>query len=729
MPEIRLSLSFNPLLAVAAALAAGALATIAYRSTVPPVPRFYRILLGCLRGSGLFLLFLLLGEPLFTFLSRSVVPPGILVLIDNSRSMALVDGEQPRSDVVRSFLASAEMKDLSSVGVVSYALFDGAVRPMTRLEIDSLRFSGARTNIEAALSWVRQVVARSGGSELKALRNLRAIVLVSDGVVTEGAHPAFDAPQLGIPVYTVAVGDSLPARDLLVRRVDVNALVYRGSQVPVTVWVRGVGIGEQRVEVVLKSGREELARETLTLTGERTDERVSLGFVADSAGTRRLTASVSPVAGERTTRNNVYPFSVRVLESRIRLLLLGGGPSADVACVRRAFERDPNIELTTRIQKQEGVFYEGEWSPAVARDADAVVLVGFPVPATSQEVLRSLAGALEGKPSVLFVMSRLVDHAKLRQLERKLSFAVESVGTLETRLFVRIPDEHRSHPLFQLSGGRSLADLVQALPPLFALQGAYRPAPDARVVAVGGSGAGGTKPFLIARSEGRQRSLAVLGYGLWQWDLLRNLPDGSERLAEHLLSNAVRWLTAVTDERRVRVNPVREVVEGGEPVEFTGEVYDESLLPVSNAEVKVTVEGAGGNVVLSLIPSGNGRYEGSLPELPEGSYRYEATATRRGEGLGRDRGDVVVEEGTLEFRETAANPALLRQLAARSGGVHVGAEHPEGLARAVRNRSDFLPREEVRADDLRPMNLEWFTAVVVGLFAAEWILRRRAGML
>src|SRR5690606_36395152 len=154
-----------------------------------------------------------------------------------------------------------------------------------------------------------------------------------------------------------------------------------------------------------------------------------------------------------------------------------------------------------------------------------------------------------------------------------------------------------------------------------------------------------------------------------------------------------RWVTAREDRRPVRVRPDRALFGEGEPVTFTGQVYDESLQPIGDADVRVTVRMPDGTETpYTMRPLGNGRYALDAGTLPSGSYGFTAQATRGAEALGDDRGAFAVGALALEFREPGADAALMRQLARRSGGRVVPVAEVGGLRDALAREGLFAPR-------------------------------------
>ena len=126
--------------------------------------------------------------------------------------------------------------------------------------------------------------------------------------------------------------------------------------------------------------------------------------------------------------------------------------------------------------------------------------------------------------------------------------------------------------------------------------------------------------------------------------------------------------------------------------------------------------------------AGNGRYTLDAGRRPAGSYTFEAAARRGGQPLGEDRGAFAVGPLAVEFREPGADVALLRQIALRSGGRMVPLDEIGGLRDALA-REGRLGARTVEQERETPL-LDWplLLLFVVVCLTAEWVLRKRAGM-
>ena len=67
-------------------------------------------------------------------------------------------------------------------------------------------------------------------------------------------------------------------------------------------------------------------------------------------------------------------------------------------------------------------------------------------------------------------------------------------------------------------------------------------------------------------------------------------------------------------------------------------------------------------------------------------------------------------------------------MAARSGGAVVGLDTLGAFVAGLRERGALADRPLVREDETPLVGLPWLLATVVALLTAEWVVRKRAGM-
>lgn len=721
MQSLDIAFSASPVVVFLLLVLAAALSFFFYRRTLPAVTLRRRIFLGTLRGIVLAFLFLALCEPLVHLVSVTRHPPLAIVLLDNSASTGIVDQTGNRAAVVAELMHDVIPASLPASLVPLYIPFGAATFPALERPPDSLDHRDELTDIASAL--------RSLGSE-RQRGNIVLVILVTDGVATLGENPAYQATAPGVPVFTVGVGDTAEQRDILISRVVANELVYAETAAPVDILVRGAGYAGRKVEVTLAEGNQVLARERVVLPASG-DIPAQLAYTPESEGTHRYTVRVSALEGELTQANNQRMITVRVLKNRLRLLLVAGGPGSDLALVRQSLADDERFSVKTRTQKLGSGFYEAPMTSADLDSADCLITIGMPTAATPASTVQALANAItaRGKP-LLFIGGKAVDTGRLLQMAPSLPVAPGPPSTLEQEVEFVVHPQARSHPLLSVdpSSGSVPWD---ALPPLFSTltpftlrEGAFTLGnPRIRTITL-------LQPLIAMRSVADSRSLAITGYGIWRWRLMAQGKAETRPLLQTFLSNAVTWLSARDEGKSVRVRPAKDAFARGEGMEFAGQVYTSAGQPMEDARVRLVITGGGETVEHDLRSIGSGRYEGSIEGLPQGTYAYVARADRDGFAIGEDRGTFSVGGLNLEFQETRMNAGILRQIAFRSGGRYFpAAEAGTSLRRALDSLGTFPPGEEPHVRTVELAHWQVLVPLLLILLAAEWIVRRRSGML
>ena len=706
---------------------AGWLTWWTYRKSVPRLSPWLGWFVPLLRFSSLSLILFLLLEPLLSRTRTIVTPPLLAVLVDESESLgvtgAVDTSSGPALEQVREALRRIPLSEVN--GEVRLFGFGSGVRPLDPETSwpDSLRFDEQRTNFSLGLERIRDDLAGA---------NLRVVLLVSDGRHNTGRNPVFIADRFAVPIITGVTGDTTTRRDLYLRSIVTNEIGYVDSELPVRALVRAEGIEARDVEVRLAVEGELVDSRTIRIQ-PGVEQAVDMTFEPDSSGLKRVSVSVTRVDGEVTYRNNVESAAVQVLNSRKRVLLLGSGPGPDLSSLRQILERDRNVDLTVSVYRDGTEYYESVL-PSVVASFDLVVLAGFPGNSTPATVVSTVASALADSedgtgPGLLFVLGHETDLGQFnRYFAPLLPVHAGAIRAQFTESTAAITETGRAHPVV------SPLELEprdwDRLPPIYTSASRWEVAPDGRVLATARvRGVTLPDPLVAVMQRPDARAAAVLAAGTWRW---KNLPEDLatyEELWPDVVGNLVVWLTAENDDRPVRVRPATASFAGSDRIRFSGQVYDESLQPISDAAVEVSVLApAGARYPFTMDPAGNGLYALETDALPGGSYRYRATAERDGTEIGSDEGSFVVGDLALEFKETRADPVLMRQLSQRSGGLAVRTTELTDLARQLASLDAWQPRIETATRESELWRRSVFLGIIVFLLTLEWFLRKRSGL-
>lgn len=721
MNGITLAFAVSVPVAIAIAAAAFGLAWWSYRRTTPAVSRRRQWVLIALRTTGIGLLLLLLMEPILSFTSISVVPPSILVAIDESASMRLPGLDSMRTREAAAVLSRIEQSPLASA--IHVLGFGDSTTPISLpLGSDTLRSDRIATRLDLPFASLADSLKR---------HNIRGVVLLTDGRMTAGSSPLYQAEELGLPVYAVGFGDSIEPRDIAVQSIMTNDVTYVATEVPVDVRLRSSGSAGGRTTITLRANGAVVASKDIEFSAGAAEQTVSFAFRPAREGVVRLRADAAPVAGELTVNNNARTTFVKVKPNRRRYVLIAGGPNADVAFVRRHLEADRSISVATYIGRGDGSFIEGDLTPSTFRDAASVVLIDFPTSSTPAEVLHVVRDGLASRDlSLLLLGGSRLDAAKLKALEPLLPVTIGTPRNGEMAVTSRLEDAGRESPVTKILAIERWNDL----PPIYRSETPFTARSESQtLVSLHRPGSSLKEPLIVSRRSGSGRSVAVLGYGLYRWDLLGgesgpNTRDSMPSVLDAFVGNALRWLAASETDRRVRVAAEKRSYAADETVRIVGQVYDESYDPLSDARVVASVQGTGGAEKITLAPVGNGRYEATLGIRPAGEYTVAGTAFQGSRQIGTDAAGFTVGDLGPEFAQPFMNVDLLRNLAERTGGVFYTSRRAHNMIDDIRSNSQFQPRSIEQRSDHPLWRLPWVLAAALAAFATEWLIRKRSGL-
>lgn len=701
-------------------LLASAGAWYTYTRVVPPQTPSVILALRLLRTIGLACLILLLFEPMLRIVQSETVRPRIAVLVDASRSMprlAKRDTTSLRQDV------ASIISDLQRDNDVDIYAYSDVLADLS--SGDSISFRGYRTNISGALTAIanRSVERRVG-----------AIVLLTDGQHNGTDNPLRSVDNLGIGVYSIGYGDTVMPKDIAITRLLVPSVGVVGEAIPITIDLSSSRVPDGQYELVIDDNGTRVRSERVTIRSGVELQTLTFDWKPTQEGVRKLAVAIQPLDGESSVANNRIQSFVDVRSFKRTVVMIAGSPSPDVTFVKASLTRDPSVTVKTFIQRQGTDFYEGRPTSKDLIDIEAVILIGYPTASSDVQTIEMIARACTAGTALFFMPSVQVEYRKLGALEAVLPFRVTGSRPQEFLVTPEVSSGRSTDPIMRITGADADGAAWNALPPVYRTETFVEPTAGSQVLATMRVGnASLEEPLIMKRDDGRTRSVAVLGYGLYRWRLLGSAPAQSRGgvavdVLDAFMTNSVAWLRVRDSERRIVVAPTQTIYATGEPVAFIGSVQDEAFAAVDDAEVRVVVSSGAGERSVVLAQQGSGRYGAQLGSMPPGDYSYTATVVRRGEAMAVRRGRFAVGDLQIEDVAVVRNVPLLSALAQRTNALAASRNQLDQLLEALER--DPRMRDVVRTRDREyPVyHLPWLIVIGILSFAAEWALRKRRGL-
>lgn len=715
--NVRLTLSSSAWWYVLAALVLLAVAYAVYRYTLPPVSGIRRSILWLLRGTALVLLTLLLFEPVLSYIFSRKQPPAVALLVDVSASISGSSGTADRAAVVKHWLTSSGTRQLADKSQLRIFTFSDSTREVPSDSLNGLAFSSVGTDIAGAIERAEKSLAGE---------NLAAVVVVTDGAYNSGENPVRVAAESPAPIYTIGVGDTAASRDAVISQMLTNEITYVGSAVPIELRVRARGLkGQQATLRLAGPGGKEYGRQIVHFDAEDTEQSVSLTFATDHPGDIRVVAALDSVPGESLLDNNRRSVIIRVLENKSKVLLFSGPPTPDLTILRQTLEDDSTlqVELFAESMGTDLLYHEKAPTEDDLSRADLIVLMNYPSRNTSDGTLQRIAQSVSERDiPVLFFAGPQIAAGKLQTLAGGLPFTPAKQVLSEERILLRSVAAHSV-----LSAETPLPREWADLPPTTGGLDNFDVKAGAQVVVkLSRESLGLTEdePAVALWQMGRKHGAAFFCWGLYRWRM-DNTSAASASFYNQLISRLVAWLIAPAEEQRVKVRTTKRLYSGGEKVQFVGQVYGSDLAPRDDATINLRVTSGSRSEVVAMRSRGSGRYGGELPPWAEGEYNFVASAFVESDTLGTDRGLFAVEAFNIELVDTRARFDVLQAVSMVSHGRFVPLAKADSLVSALQ----FTPRAMTAHREIPLWNRALLVWIIIGLLAAEWILRKRSGML
>jgi len=734
-------------------------------------PKRGRFLLGLRLGSLAVLAWILL-EPVYSRYEEREIRREVVILIDSSASMNLVDDGQSatRSELAQQALERSGLLD-GLEGKIAVREVRAARRALLS-DADAIEGWDQATDIAGALDEVMEQVPPD---------QLAGVVLVSDGRHNRPGSIEDAARRYGIldaPIAVIASGSEIPPKDAAIVSVKAPDSVYLGDRVRMAAKLKFDGYRGKRAKVTLFSGEEELESREVAIPQDHHREEVRFRHVPDEGGIGEYRIVVSGLEDERFDNNNDWSFKTVVTDARTNVLIIEGTPRWEFRYLRNLFYgRDQSVHLQSVLLEPDRIVGQQEAKiPASAsrpfgdskatalpaseeewRKFDVIIVGDLEVNALSDEQWEILRLCVTDRAALLVLIagprsmphafsseaaSRLipVNYAASRRTyfggKEKFNFALTNIG--------------KSHPITAQVEGRVRNEQVWAEFPELRWRHPITGIKDGAEVLLYAENSNKKKPVIrsgdrlnaalaeISNRRAREAENALLvtrqtGNGkvaMLLTDRTWRLREGVGDVFHHRFwGQLVRWGAGPnlrSGTKTARLGTDQLTYTGDDPVSIMARLREKNLAPIRDEELVAEIFREGekvGTVPLNYRDGSNGIHQAKAgPYREPGNYEIRLSGSELNEELSTNF-RVVGSLSATELAETTLNLPLLENIARLSGG-RILEDGDDNLA------SLFLSGGETR-EELRETTLwdRWpLMLLLVILLTTEWVLRRRSGL-
>lgn len=747
---------FLPVWAVALALVIVTGVTVyAYLRLQRSLSQEFRYLLIGLRVAAASVLLLCLLEPVL--IERIDITPrtNLLILADTSQSMAFddveLDGQKTgRLSLVNQLLfnlSSEFLEVLASQFEVHLYRFDTQVQKIDG-PLAPLEANGRLTDIAAS---IQEVLNEWRG------QRVAGVMLISDGANNASLFQSDSLADSRVPLYTVGVGNPQPPKDLKFSGVDVSPVVYMGHDSPIRVTVEHTGYAGSKIRVSLKQG-DRLTDAALITLNEQPTQDIEFTFNPIKEGVYQYVISLPTLPDELTHTNNEEIFSLKVVKTKLRVLYIDGRPRWEYTFLKRALERDANIESTcmvisnrtnrslrgTLLERTKRYYPQTTALNRLPRFPETIAeLLAYDVLIIGDLQSTTLSKAQHGAilefvenqgRAVIFLGGRNSLGAKgLKEtaLERLLPIVIPANGCAvrDEDFSLQLTQQGIYHPITRVGDTQAKVEANwRDMPTLPRSFDGFRLRGGATTLAGRGMPRDeNLMPVVVFQRSGLGKSLLIAAEGLWNWGFgfwgFKDEDDTYPRF----WGGAIRWMAT-----QAFANPINLVTDltnylVGDAVQITVYAYDESYRPLADAAFKIDVvppDRKSFQVRAAASSQIAGVYTAQFEVNQTGNYQIRAFGVEDFSSLGEDSTEIYVQSPLAEFENPQLNEQLLKQLAEESGGIYTPIDDVKSLPKKIKDVEERVFTNQER----NLWNTPIILILVVSLLGAEWFLRKRKGL-
>lgn len=634
------------------------------------------------------LLFLLL-EPVVKHINFVKQKPTLVMLIDDSESMAIMKDSNQRI-----FNRLLDLKErIEDEYQVDYLFFD---RSLKFINSENLKFDGEESNIGGALREIKSQYFN---------QNLAGVILMTDGINNAGINPQNVAENYNVPIYTLGIGDTNRYADLGVQNVICNSMAYLGSEFTYEVELKADKLKGKNASVQVKMNGREVQQKDVFLSTNHFFKEIYFTTEATKIGSNRIDIKLTVFDEEKNIQNNSFTFYIDVIDGKRKVQIWSKMPHPDIGMLRSTIGSNMNYDVAVKMKKF-----------MVNDQLDLVVLFNWFSDRSQLDLFENLRA--KGVP-VLCVVGDQFKPNYFNAGSQNIKYRSMGNSMISTLPVL--------NPEFNYFDLKEKAQNINQFPPLIFPYGVWNGFSQNDVFMyqkIGNIETG--DPLWIMHNENGYRYGIISGLGIWQWKLTDYEQNENHDVTKILINKGLQYLTVKENKKLLRVQPSKTEYGAKEIIPLQGELYNHALEYVKGQEINVLLKDDLNKEYQYIMSEKDVKYGLELSNLKSGLYSYEASAFIGSQKL-MDYGSFVVLESQKELMNQTANFDILHKIAFKTNGRFYQPMSMDSLVRdlTVSKLGKTQILDQHKYSEL--INFKFLFWVIFLILSLEWFVRKWAG--
>ena len=635
-----------------------------------------------------FILGILLLNPVINFSGEKEKKLDWAIFIDNSASIKY--HQTPSINAVQLGIESLVNKLVEKD--ISYHLYQFADN-IQKVNFPQLIGNGVTTNIGIIPETIKQLGNQIAG-----------VVIISDGLITEGKDPIKDFQEFDFPIHTIGIGEGSELVDVTIESIDAPTVVLKSDWVDVNITIQSVGNIGDRLSVSLYNNRELQGSKHIRLMGMESKKEVNFRFRPKEIGKQQYEVRISSVEDEIDIQNNRQKFSLLVLKDRYKVALLTGSPNKNTSVLKQKLKNNPRVELDhfiriteTRFQPAIKTFWESPY--------ELIIFDNYPIKPLSSNFVRILGKKLLSNQSALFlILGPNQTIVSFNGITSILGVVTEDSTIESNRFYWEFVDE-------QIDAGGNFPPLKQNI-----LITGKQVSSDTLAVTEQGW------PLWLRNQNGTIRTM------IWTSPELNTLYFHDQKLSQEgsfsvIWNQSISWLLKSGGEHEnfFRLNKNR--YQQGEMVQVTGtQPFEKTQDKTENIIINVT-HGSTDIITRDILYNiEEQRWLGEFRAPGPGEYNYSIQLGSNQDPI--QTGTFQILESQIELNQVYLNKKLLATISNSTDGQFFVWDSRDSLFSEINPKV----RREFKAEIIKFNESRVLLIIMILLLCVEWFIRRNRGL-
>ncbi|WP_282125130.1 hypothetical protein [Marinifilum flexuosum] len=647
-------------------------------------------ILAGLRFLVVFLLLFLLIGPRIKYQKRIKNKPVLIVAQDNSMSLKLGQdssyylNQYPSdlNELINSLQDDYDVKTLS---------FGEKVSALSKLD-----FNEPLSDFSSLFQFVKD----NYGS----LENVR-MLLASDGLYNSGANPRYLSSDIGMPIHTIQLGDTLEINDVSIFSLKSNQIGFTNTKLPVKIGIKALNFNNKKLLVEIRNKAKLLLQEEINVAGESFYLEKNYLLDAEQKGLQRYNVKVSSAFEEYTLKNNSADFVVDILDSKRKIVIAFDQYHPDIAAIKSAILENSNFDYELVNLNQKQLSFE---------ETNLIVLYQIP---SKRKNYKDLFKKIElAKIPALIVVGASSDLNVLNSLNLGVRLNGEN-EYYQDAVYL----ENQNFSLFNLQSKEK--NVFEKLPPIRTPFGDINLNSEFQTLAYQKIKGVDTQYPLIAFGSVQDRKMGwIFGEGMWRWKLSEFQLFNSNTHFNDIVNRTIQYLALKEKKDQLIIRHDNDFAEGKQ-VKIQAELYNDSYELINKLDLQFVLTNEDGKTYNYQFSRNENDYDLTISSLKNGRYNYKIQTVGLDENLVRS-GEFIVRSNTIESKRLQAETIILKQISGSTNGTYFRSFDSKKIKTHFLNDIDIKPTISYESNYGNAVSLIYLLSFIIILMVLEWFLRK-----